>query len=251
MAFDVGTEEFEQRVVERSREVPVVVDFWAEWCGPCRQLSPALERAANARNGEIDLAKVDVDANQSLAASFGVQGIPAVKAFKDGRVVDEFVGAIPPAQVEEFFNRLVPSEAERLAEADDEESLRRALELDPRNAEAARKLGRMLIARGETDEALNLLEPFEADFEAAGLAARIQLERGENGSGDDRLAAAFAAWDAGDHATALEGLQAALADAEDERRDLVRRVMVAIFTELGPGDPVAAEHRRRLAAALH
>ena len=252
MVFDVGTDEFEARVVERSREVPVVVDFWAEWCGPCRQLSPALERAADARGGQIELAKVDVDSNQSLAASFGVQGIPAVKAFKDARVVDEFVGAIPPAQVEEFFNKLVPSEAERLAAADDEESLRRALELDPRNAEAARKLGRILIDRGESDEALRLLEPFESDFEAAGLAARIRLEQGEDGSGDDDLAAAFAAWDEGDHATALETLQSALANAGDEeRRDLVRRVMVAIFTELGPGDPVAAEHRRRLAAALH
>jgi putative thioredoxin len=251
MVFDVGTDEFEQRVVERSREVPVVVDFWAEWCGPCRQLSPALEKSAGAREGEIDLAKVDVDSNQSLAASFGVQGIPAVKAFKDGRVVDEFVGAIPPAQVEEFFNRLAPSEADRLAGADDEDSLRRALELDPRNAEAARKLARTLVARGDADEALTLLEPFEADFEAAGLAARIQLERGTNGSGDDDLAAAFAAWDEGDHATALERLQSALADADDEvRRDLIRRVMVAIFTELGPGHPVAAEHRRRLAAAL-
>jgi putative thioredoxin len=252
MVFDVGTDEFEQRVVERSREVPVVVDFWAEWCGPCRQLSPALERSANARDGEIDLAKVDVDANQSLAASFGVQGIPAVKAFKDGRVVDEFVGAIPPARVEEFFNTLVPSEAQRLAAADDEESLRRALELDTRNAEAARKLGRILTEGGETEEALRLLEPFESDFEAAGLAARIQLERGEDGSGDHELAPAFAAWDEGDHATALERLQSALAEADDEeRRDLVRRVMVAIFTELGPGNPVAAEHRRRLAAALH
>jgi putative thioredoxin len=251
MVFDVGTDEFEQRVVERSREVPVVVDFWAEWCGPCRQLSPALEKAANARDGEIDLAKVDVDANQSLAAGFGVQGIPAVKAFKEGQVVDEFVGAIPPAQVEEFFNRLAPSEAERLAAADDEESLRRALGIDPKNAEAARKLGRMLISRGESDEALRLLDPVADDFQAAGLAARIQLARSENGSGD-RLARAFAAWDEDDRATALEELQAALEETDDqERRDLIRRVMVAIFTELGPKDPVAAEYRRRLAAALH
>jgi putative thioredoxin len=251
VVFDVGTDEFQQRVVERSREVPVVVDFWAEWCGPCRQLSPALEKAAGARGEEIDLAKVDVDSNQSLAASFGVQGIPAVKAFKDGQVVDEFVGAVPPAQVEEFFDRLVPSEADRLAAADDEESLRRALELDPSNAEAARKLARILIARGETDEALSTLEPLESDFEAAGLAARIQLELSENGSGGDDVAAAFAAWDEGDHASALERLQSALADAgDDERRDLIRRVMVAIFTELGPGSPIAAEHRRRLAAAL-
>jgi putative thioredoxin len=252
MVFDVGAEEFQQRVIERSREVPVVVDFWAEWCGPCRQLSPALERSANAREGEIDLAKVDVDANQSLAASFRVQGIPAVKAFKDGAVVDEFVGAIPPARVEEFFDRLVPSEADRLATADDEESLRRALELDPDNSEAGRKLGRILIARGESDEALDLLERFEEDFEAAGLAARIELERSGNGSEEDDLASAFAAWDDGDHAAALDVLQSALARASgEERRDLIRRVMVAIFTELGPGNPVAAEHRRRLAAALH
>jgi putative thioredoxin len=252
MVFDVGADEFEERVVERSREVPVVVDFWAEWCGPCRQLSPALEKSANARKDEIDLAKVDVDSNQSLAAAFGVQGIPAVKAFKDARVVDEFVGAIPPARVEEFFNRLVPSEADRLAAADDEGSLRRALELDPRNTAAARKLGRLLIARGEADEALRVLEPFEADFEAGGLAARIQLERSEDGYGEDTLAAGFAAWDEGDHTTALERFQVALADGGDQqRRDLIRRVMVAIFTELGPGNPVAAEHRRRLAAALH
>jgi putative thioredoxin len=252
MVFDVGADQFEERVVERSREVPVVVDFWAEWCGPCRQLSPALERSAKAREGEVDLAKVDVDSNQSLAAAFGVQGIPAVKAFKDGRIVDEFVGAIPPPRVEEFFNRLVPSEADRLAAADDEGSLRRALELDPRNTAAARKLGRQLIAHGEADEALELLEPFEEDFEAGGLVARIRLEQTADGSGEDALASAFAAWDEGDHATALEVLQDALADADDEeKRDLIRRVMVAIFTELGPANPIAAEHRRRLAAALH
>jgi putative thioredoxin len=175
-----------------------------------------------------------------------------VKAFEDGAVVDEFVGAIPPARVEEFFDRLVPSEADRLAGADDEESLRRALELDPSNSEAGRKLGRILIARGEPDEALDLLERFEEDFEAAGLAARIELERSGNGSEEDDLAPAFAAWDDGDHAAALDVLQSALALASgEERRDLIRRVMVAIFTELGPGNPVAAEHRRRLAAALH
>jgi putative thioredoxin len=251
MVFDVGIDDFDARVIDRSREVPVVVDFWAEWCGPCHQLGPALERAVEARGGEVDLAKVDVDANQALAAGFGVQGIPAVKAFRDGRVVDEFVGAVPPRRIDAFLDGLAPSEADRLVAAGDEDSLRRALELDPRNLEAARELGRLLVARGDRVEALTTLAPFESDFEAAGIAARATLASGENGADQERLADAFTAWDAEDREAALEVLQATFADADDEqRRDLIRRVMVAIFTELGPGDPIAAAHRRRLAAAI-
>src|SRR5436305_9105777 len=106
MAYDVSEHDFEPRVVERSREVPVVVDFWAEWCGPCRTLGPALEAAVARRAGQVELAKVDVDANQSLAAAFGIRGIPAVKAFRDGKIVSEFTGAIPPAQIEEFLDEL-------------------------------------------------------------------------------------------------------------------------------------------------
>jgi putative thioredoxin len=252
MVFDVGTEEFDQRVVGRSHEVPVVVDFWAEWCGPCRQLGPALEKAAEAREGAVDLAKVDVDQNQPLAAGFGIQGIPAVKAFRDGKVVDEFVGARPPAAVEEFFDGLVPSEAAELAEAEDEESLRRALALDPSNAQAARKLARILIDRGEDEEARELLDRFEGDFEAAGLAARLALEASGNGDRGEGLAEAFAAWDRGDHEATLQTLGDELEASEDpERRDLIRRVMVAIFTELGASDPIAAKHRRRLATLLN
>src|SRR3954452_23037943 len=113
--FDVGEADFEARVVERSRELPVAVDFWAEWCGPCKALSPALERAATERAGKVELAKVDTDANQELAASFRIQGIPSVKAFRDGNIVSEFTGALPPPQVESFFDTLVPSEADELA----------------------------------------------------------------------------------------------------------------------------------------
>src|SRR3954468_22960438 len=98
MATDVTEQTFQTAVIDRSHEVPVVVDFWAEWCGPCRALTPALERAAEARAGKVDLVKVDVDSNRSLSAQYEVQGIPAVKAFRDGRVVDEFVGAVPAAQ---------------------------------------------------------------------------------------------------------------------------------------------------------
>jgi putative thioredoxin len=258
MAFDVNESDFQARVVERSREVPVVVDFWAEWCGPCRVLGPALEAAITKRAGEVELAKVDVDRNTSLAASFGIRGIPAVKAFRDGQVVDEFTGAIPPPQIEQFLSRIVPSPADRLAAAEDEGSLRKALELEPRNAAAARKLGRLLLRRGEASEALALLDGIQGDFQADGLVARARLTGelgvdGADGTGaQSALSRGFSAWDAGELEQALESLQEAIERIEDPgERDLVRRVMVAIFTELGADHPLAREHRRRLAAALH
>jgi putative thioredoxin len=254
MVFDVTEADFEQRVIERSRDVPVVVDFWAEWCGPCRTLGPALEAAASKREGEVELAKLDVDSNQGIASAFGIRGIPAVKAFKDAKIVDEFTGAIPPPRVEEFFDRLVPSESERLAAAGDEESLRRALELDPRNAQAGRGLGKLLLERGETEDALEVLDLLSGDFVADGLSARARLSGDGDGAEPTRepLARAFAAWDDGDHATALEALQEAISSADDpELRDSIRKVMVAIFTELGADHPLAREHRRRLSTALN
>ena len=245
MIREVDQASFDELVVERSREVPVVVDFWAEWCGPCRALGPLLERAATAREGQVDLAKVDTDANPMLAQAFGIRGIPAVKAFKDGRVAAEFTGAVPAPQVEQFFDQLVPSEAELLVASGDEQALRGALELDPRNAEAAAGLGRLLLRRGDAKEAAELLEPFEFDFAAAGLAARAVLQR------EGRYADAFAAWDEGNHAEALSLMQEALAEADADERDLIRRMMVSIFDELGPQSELAREHRRRLASLLN
>ena len=250
MVFDVGQGEFEERVISRSREVPVVVDFWAGWCAPCRALGPALERAAVAREGRVDLAKVDVDRNQQLAQAFGVQGIPAVKAFREGRVAAEFTGAVAPAEVERFFDRIVPSDrqlaADAAIEAGDEDALRAATESDPGNPRVAAALARILLSRGEDQAALSLVEAFETDFMTAGLAARARLSLA-----DDEPGAAFDSWDAGDHAGALEDLQAALASAGEERREELRRVMIAIFTELGPEHQLAREHRRRLSAALY
>ena len=241
--IEVTDADFEQRVLQRSNEVPVLVDFWADWCQPCHMLAPVIERAVDAQAGKVELAKLDADLNQETAARYGVRGLPTVKAFRNGEVVDEFTGAQPPAVVERFVAGLVPSEADELVIGGDEESLRSALAADPDHPVARRELGRLLLSRGDTEEALELLEELPGDFVADGLAARARLE------GDERLAPAFEAWDRGDHATALEQLQAGLADPE--RRDLIRRVMVAIFTELGADDPLARDYRRRLSAALN
>jgi putative thioredoxin len=244
--IDVSEQTFQAEVLDRSREVPVVVDFWAEWCGPCRQLGPLLEREAGRREGDVVLAKVDTDANPRLSQAFRIQGIPAVKAFRDGAVVDEFVGAQGPPAVERFFDGLVPSEAERLAAAGDEASLRRALELEPGRADAALPLARLLIARGDRAGAAALLERVHGSFQADGLAARLRLEDG----GEPDLTAAWAALDAGDHAAAIDVLIAAL-PRSDGAKDDVRRAVVAILDELGVEHPLARDARRRLAAALY
>ena len=285
MAIDVTEATFQAEVLDRSRQVPVVVDFWAEWCGPCKQLSPALEAAEAKREGTVVLAKIETDANQGLAGQFGIQGIPAVKAFRDGAVVDEFTGAVPPAQVEAFFDGLVPSKADELLARGDELSLREAAELEPRRADIAVALAQARLGRGAQDEALEAVAPFvEADFVAAGIAARVRLSKagvaseawaalgrgernatldallaelsggaGANGAGDadDASAAGAEAGDAGNGSeVAGNGASAAVAFDPAERRDLIRRAIVGILNEGDPADPTAREYRRKLATVL-
>jgi len=244
--MDVTEQDFDTTVIERSRTVPVLVDFWAEWCGPCHQLAPVLERAVAARDGKVELAKLDVDANPNLTRTYGVQGIPSVKAFKDGELVDEFVGVLPRAAIDRFLDKLAPSEADELLEHGDEESLRRAAELDPSRAEAVVPLARILHDRGEDEAALELLERVPGSFPGQGLAARIELVR----AGEPDLSDAFAALDAGDHERALDLLLEALPGA-DGARDEIRRVVVGVLDDLGVEDPLARESRKRLAAALY
>jgi putative thioredoxin len=229
---DVTDATFETDVVERSKTVPVVVDLWAEWCGPCKQLGPILEKVIAATGGQVELAKVDVDANPSVGQAFKVQSIPAVYAMKDGQIVDGFMGAQPEAQVQEFVDRLLPtselSDLERLIEAGDEASLVKALEIEPDNPAAVTALAGLLVEQGDVDTGLSMLERIPETAETRRITALART----GGVGDDVE-------------STLGELLAKVKTDEDARQKFVDLLEV-----LGPEDPRAVQWRRKLSTAL-
>ncbi len=237
--MDVTDQTFQTDVLDRSATVPVIVDLWAEWCGPCKTLGPMLEKAVADTGGAVELVKVDVDSNPSVAQAFNVQSIPAVFAISQGQVVDQFIGAVPEAQITAFVQRLAPapSEADTLAAAGDEASLRKALELEPDHAGATEGLARILIDRGEPAEALALLQRLPETEAGRILAAEARLlEAGVDVSGTGR-----------------EEMEAKLDELLERVRedDAARQEFVDLLEAMGADDPRTKEYRRALTARLY
>jgi len=260
VVIDVTDADFRDRVIEESKRRPVLVDFWAGWCQPCRTLSPILERLANEKGGEFLLAKLDVDANQYTASQFRVMSIPNVWAFVDGRPVDQFIGALPEQAVRQFVDRFLPTEADReaaqaaqAAETGDVESaergFREALAEDPGNRAAGLGLARILVERGDLDEARDVVAPLLPDPDAERLLAAIRLSEWSVPDASDPLATPKRMAAEGRWREALDGFLGAVAHAP-EHRDAAREAMLDVFAVLGDDDPITREYRPQLAAAL-
>lgn len=266
--IEVSADTFQQEVVDKSHEVPVVIDFWAPWCGPCKALAPVLERLAAEKAGAFILAKVNTDEEQELPAAFGVNGIPAVFAVKDGQLADRFEGALPEPQVRQFIEKLLPAGAgepkpdPREAETRDPAAAlftyRERFAANPDDPAARVGLARVLLATpGNESEAAALLAPVETGdelAEAERLKAVIALR--ETPHADADLAAATAAGDRvplaavlaarGEYVPAMDVLIAAAEDDPALGRGPVRELMVRIFNAIGPRSPEADDYRGRL-----
>jgi len=271
---EVTTSSFQQAVLQKSHDVPVVVDFWATWCGPCKTLGPMLEKLAAESGGSFILAKVDVDTNQELAAQFNVQGIPTVIGFRDGAPVDQFTGALPERAIRDWLDRLLPSELDMIVDQardaaiagniDTAERLfRGALEVQADHQEAGTGLASLLIASGRQDEALIILGKLAVTDEVERLqsAARLATSRGsdvseivkrldsdpENSEIKIELAMALAA--RAEYEPALDRLLEVVR-ARGDAREEARRAMLDVFEVLGDGHPLTTTYRRQLANAL-
>ena len=241
MSLDVTDATFQSAVLDRSSQVPVVVDLWAPWCGPCRTLGPILEDVIEATSGAVELVKVNVDENPQISAAFQVQSIPAVYAMVDGKVVDGFLGAQPAAQVQQFVAGLQPSDAEKalsaLVAAGDEASLREALELKPDHVDAIVALAELLATRrdnGDADEALALLGRIPETAETRRIAALVRTGATDGASSGDEITAK-------------------LDDLLDQVKadDAARQEYVDLLEVLGNDDPRTADYRKRLTARLY
>jgi putative thioredoxin len=232
---DVTDATFATAVIERSTSVPVVVDLWAEWCGPCKTLGPILEKVIGETGGAVELAKVDVDANPEIARAFQVQSIPAVFALREGRIVDSFVGALAEPAVREFIEKLAPGATvvDQLVDAGDEASLRAALELDAANLDAAVSLGEILRQSDRLDEAETLLTPFASAVPAKTVLARVRLQR-SGVAFDSDLDLTL------DHLLEQAGSETSAKDS-----------LLELLDALGPSDPRYVSYRRALANRLY
>ncbi len=238
MAIDVTDATFQTDVIDKSSTVPVVVDLWAPWCGPCRTLGPMLEKVVDATEGKVVLTKVNVDENPQISGMFRVQSIPAVYAMRDGQVVDGFLGAVPERDVERFVQSLLPTEAQTtvasLIEAGDELSLRKAIELDPGNEDAVIALATLLVGQKRFDEALALLERIPESERTRPIAAAARLGQPQAGAAPSD-----------DYDAKLSELLARVKDDDEARQQYVD-----ILEVMGTDDPRTADYRKKLSREL-